>query len=225
MTTVLTLKTNALNVLQDTSQLNYADVEVWYYLNEGLRFLSIELAKINSRIANKNASPVFSINEYSKDLSTLTPTVTDLLSLVTNENGYQKVFNVTNSYALMKKAEESDIDDWQIETNANADTPSQFYLRGNTLYIHPRAKVSTTIKFYYHPLQAITSDSDTVPWDGLFDNALERFILANCRLRSEQFNYTKIDGSLFNGLKDQAFDILYMRDPLEMGFSPGVGMN
>lgn len=244
---VSTSKTNILQILQDPLQTNYSDAELWYYFNEGIRFLSIELAKANSRLANKVvetaydptiyyadfSSPQFILSESSDILLAegagdiglaLNFAILDFLSFVTDDNAKEKVFNVTNNYSLMKKASENYIDRWENETNANVGTPDHFYLRGNLLYIHPRPSVLTTVKFYYHPLWTITDDNSTIPWNGLFDNALERFVIANCRQRSEQFSYTQLDAGLFNSLKDQAFDIIYMREPPQWGFADGLGM-
>lgn len=247
MSLVSTSKASILNIIQDTSQINYVDAEIWYYFNEGIRFLSMELAKINSLFANNVVQAIFAPPVYYIDFSsaqfittegsdiieaegggdiglTTNSPITDFLSFVTDDRGREKVFNATNNYSLMRRVSENCIDRWENETTANMGTPDHFYLRGNVLYVHPRPSVTTVVKFYYHPLNVITNDSSTIPWNGLFDNALERFVIASCRQRSEQFNYTQIDAGLFNTLKDQAFDIIWMRQPMQFGFAEGEGM-
>jgi hypothetical protein len=230
MTTVGTSKTNVQRILLETDSLgnivqsNYWDNEIWQYYNEALKTISIELMRWNSKLDVQNSTITFSANAY-EDTTSLAALTIPFLSFALDEKSEPKVFNTTQTdYPRMNKAEESAIDTWENETNANVGIPSKFYLRGLNLYIHPRAKVSTTIKFYYNPLRKITNDSSTMPWDDLFNGAIENFVVARCRMRAELTGYSpQLDITLYDNLRKAAWDILFQREKFNLNFDDGCG--
>jgi hypothetical protein len=226
MATVLTLKTNILRTLLDPTQNNYLDAEIWAEMNKGLETISKELAKWNSKVDLQNTTLTFSALAYS-DTSSVAALNPAFLSLAQNEKGEQKIFNVTQTgKPRLTMAQESDIDDWESETDSDDGVPNEYYFRGLNIYIHPRPTVQTQIKFYYNPLRTITNDSSTMPWGSLFDSALEQFVIAKCRMRTELMAYNpQLDISITENLRRMSWDILFQREGMTMNFATGVGWN
>lgn len=229
MATVATSKGRVQRVLLEVdstgtiSQQNYFDNELWDYYNKAIESLSKEFAKINSKLDLQNTTLAFTALTYS-DLTSLAALSPGFLSIAKNDKGEDRVFNVTNSYARMSKADESDIDGWESEDDSDDGTPGEFYLRGLNFYIHPRPTVNTSVKIYYNPLRTITNDSSTMPWNSLFDSAIERFVIAMCRMRSELIGYNpSLDIGIYDNLRKDAMDIIYQREGLEFNFAPGFG--
>jgi hypothetical protein len=226
MATVGTLKTNILRTLLDPTQDNYADAEIWAELNKGLETISKELAKWNSKLDLQNTTLTFTALTYS-DTSSIAALSPGFLTLAQNEEGEQKIFNITQTgKPRMTMAKESDIDSWENEDDSDDGIPDQYYFRGLNIYIHPRPTVQTQVKFYYNPLRAITNDSSTMPWGSLFDSSLEQFVIAKCRMRTELMAYNpQLDISITENLRRMAWDILFQREGMAMNFAPGVGWN
>jgi hypothetical protein len=214
-----TSKTNILYQLSDISQNNYVDAEIWIQFNKALSFISKELAKMDSKLAIANATAVISASGNYASLNS------SFLAFAVNEKGQHKVFNQTNGYSQMTQAKESDVDLWEQETSADTGTPDEFYLRGLTLYIHPWALVDTTVKYYYHPIKSIVNDASAMPWDGIFNDAIEHFVILALRMRDERLNMVQLDSFLFDVLKKDVMDILYKREGFGMNFAPGAGWN
>lgn len=230
MATVATLKAKIQRVLLETtssgtiSQTNYFDNELWDYFNKALEAISIELAKFNSRIDIQNTTLTFTALSYS-DTTSIAALSPAFLSIALNDKSEPRIFNITASgKPRITRADEGDIDDWEDETDADDGTPEEYYLRGLNIYIHPRPTVQTQVKIYYNPLRTITNDSSTMPWASLFDSAIERFVIANCRMRSELTGYNpQLDMQITETLRQAAWDIIHQREGFDMNFSPGCG--
>lgn len=230
MSTVSTLKARIQRVLLETDstgaivQTNYFDNELWDYFNKAIEILSIELAKLHSRLDIQNTTITFAAAAYSDttSISALSPA---FLSLARNEKGQDRIFNITASgKPLMVQADESSVDDWEDETASDDGTPTKYYMRGNSLYIHPRPNVETQIKLYYNPLRTITNDSSTVPWNGLFDSAIEFYVITRCRMRSELMNYNPaLDMSMTEQMRKMTWDIIFQREGFKMRWGSGFG--
>jgi hypothetical protein len=219
MATVGTLKTNILYKLSDIDQNNYVDAEIWMHFNKALGFISRELSKMDAKVGVANTTLTISASGNSATLNSA------FLNFAINQKGQPKVFNATNGYSQMSRALESDIDYWEQEDSSDTGTPDQFYLRGLTFYVHPWALVETTIKYYYHPIKSVVNDGSTMPWDGLFDDAVEQFVVLAFRMRDERLNLVQLDSFLFDMLKKEIIDIIYKREGIEFNMAPGVGWN
>jgi len=219
MATVGTLKTRVLYDLSDISQNNYVDAEIWIQFNKGLNFISKELAKFDSKVGVDNTTLTIAASGNSASLNAA------FLNFVVNEKSEPKVFNATNDYSQMTQAKESDVDLWEQEDSTDTGTPSEFYLRGLTFYVHPWADVETTVKYHYHPIKTITNDASTMPWDGLFDEAVAHFVVLALRTRDERLNMVQMDSFLFDVLKRDVMDILFKREGFTMNFADGAGWN
>jgi hypothetical protein len=219
MATVGTSITKILNVLQDQNKTNYQVPELSQYFNLAISYLSKELAKWGSRIGVSNSTLVYGVGIYSLALPS------DFLALSTNENGEHRVFNATNGYARLGRGQPSDLDDWESETAANTGTPSTFVIDGVNMVIHPRAKVSTTVKFYYHPLKTIVDDSSTMPWSDWFNDPIEQFVTRQCRLRSEMTGMFQIDMMDYERLSVACKALLMLRENNlpSIGFASNFG--
>ena len=230
MSTVATSKANIQRILLETdssgniSQQNYFDNELWQYFNEGMRAISIELMKWNSKLDLQNTTLTYAINAFA-DTTSLAALAIPFLSVALDEKSRPKVFNATESaYPRMTRASESDIDSWESEDNSDSGTPDQFYLRGLNFYIHPRAKVETNVKIYYNPLRQIVNDASTMPWNDLFNNALEIYVVSRCRMRSELAGYNpQLDMVITENLRKSAWDVVYQREGFRMNFDEGCG--
>lgn len=219
MATVGTLKTNILYALSDIGQNNYVDAEIWMNFKKGLRFISNELAKVDSKMGITETTITIDINTNSEALPT------DFLAFANNEKGEPKVLNQTNDYSRMTPANESAVDSWARETSADVGTPSEYYLRGLTFYCHPYTKEETDVRYWYHPIKTITNDSTDMPWDDIFDEAIEQFVILSLRMRDERMNTVQLDSFLFDALKRDVMDILYRRDGIRMTPAVGFGWN
>jgi hypothetical protein len=219
MATVGTLKTRVLYDLSDISQHNYVDAEIWIQFNKGLNFVSKELSKFDSKVGVTDTTLTIAASGNSTSLNAA------FLNFAVNEKSEPKVFNVTAGYPRMTQAKESDIDYWEQQTSVDTGTPSEFYLRGLTFYVHPWALIETTIKYYYHPIKTIVNDASTMPWDGLFDEAIAQFVVMALRMRDERLNMTQLDSFLFDVLKKDVMDILFKREGFTMNMAPGAGWN
>jgi hypothetical protein len=217
MSTVGTLKTNILYSLSDISQNNYVDAEIWILFNKALSFISKELAKQDAKMGITNTTATIAASGNSASLNS------SFLAFAINENGEEKIFNATNDYARLTRALESDVDSWEKEDSTDTGKPDAYYLRGLTLYVHPWALVETTIKYHYHPLKTIVNDASTMPWDSIFDEAVEQFVLLALRTRDERLNMVQFDSFLFDALKKDVLNILYKREGFSMKIAPGFG--
>ena len=218
MATVGTLINNIRRVLQDESDTNYEDAELYQYFNDGIDYLSKELARWNSRIAVTTTTLSYAEHAYYASLPS------DFLSLASNEEGDPRIFNASNNYERLHRVEQSDMDDWESEDNDDDGTVEQFIVYGSYLYVHPRASAATTVKIYYHPLSSITDDSSTMPWSGWFDKPVEAFVMRQCRTRSEMHEYSGADIADYERLKAAAWDILMLRENNTPTMRPSVGM-
>lgn len=217
MATFATLRTNLLYDLKDTSQGNYVDAELLVYANRGLRYLSKELARLNAGIAATGTSITYGTGTVSKNLPS------GFIKFFNNDEGKARIFNQTEDDMQMGLADPQEVDDWESETAADTGVPDEFYVRGNDLYVHPRGDAKYDIKYYYFPTAAISTTADTVPWNGQFDDALERYIVAKCRSRSEQTGYRDEDRAEFEILKAAAYEAVFGRDGYEMNFDDSWG--
>jgi hypothetical protein len=187
------------------------------YANRGLRYLSKELARINAGIAVTATSITYGTGTTYKSLPT------GFIKFSDNDEGKARVFNQTEDDVRMDKADPQEVDDWESETAADTGAPSKFYLTGNSLYVHPRGNKKYDIKYYYFPTQSIATASDTIPWNGQFDDALERYVVAKCRSRSEMKGYQTEDRAEFEILRAAACEVVYGRDGYEMNFDDNWG--
>lgn len=217
MALISTSINRVLTVLQDTSKLNFQVPELAQYFNLALGYLSRELAKWNARIGVSNTTLTYTAGVYSQALPS------DFLALATNEEGDKRIFNATNSYARLAEGFPSDLDDWEVETAANTGVVDTFVIDTVNLIVHPRPKASTTIKFYYHPLQSIVDDSSTMPWGGWFTDAIEQFVLRQCHLRTEMGAWFQVNQGDYNHLSQVARDILYQRENTKIRMIPRIG--
>jgi hypothetical protein len=206
MATVSDSITRIRRVLQDTDNTNYEDNEISQYFNDAVKYLSRELGKWNSRIGISNTTLSYAEHEYSASLPS------DFLTLAMTEGGLPRVFNASNNYDRLTMVEPDKMDDWENEDNDDDGTVTEFIITGTTMIVHPRAKAATTIKIYYHPLSSITDSSTTMPWSSWFDEPIEAFVIRQCRMRSEMFNYSGADISDYERLKSHTWDILMMRE-------------
>jgi len=206
MASVSTSITRIRRVLQDESDTNYNDNELYQYFNDAIDYLSKELARWNSRIGVSNTTLSYAEHAYSASLPS------DFLTLAMTEGGLPRVFNASNNYDRLNMVEPDKMDDWENEDNDDDGTVEEFIITGATMIVHPRAKAATTIKIYYHPLETITDDSSTMPWSSWFDKPIEAFVIRQCRMRSEMFSYSGADVADYERLKSACWDILMMRE-------------
>jgi hypothetical protein len=212
MATVSTLKSNILNgELQDADQTNYTDTELWNYFNQALDYLSKELAKFRVSIAQQNTTLTYATGDYAENLPA------GFLELDFSDDGSPRVFNTTDADSVRQMGQaDQDSQDWyEAETASDTGTPDCFYFRGNQLLIHPRPDVSTTVKIYYYKTETITNDSSTVPWNGVFDRAIEQFVMLKCRARSEQVHFLQYEDRAWDVLKNAARAVCRRRDNRE----------
>ncbi len=218
MSTVSTLINNIRRTLQDESDTNYADAELYQYFNDAIDYLSKELARWNSRIAVTTTNLSYAEHAYYASLPA------GFLALASNEEGYPRVFNASNNYERLTQVQQSDMDDWENEDNDDDGTVEQFFIYGALMYVHPRASAATTIKIYYHPLSSITDDSSTMPWSGWFDKPVEAFVTRQCRARSEMHEYSGADIADYERLKAAAWDILMLRESNNITMRPSTSI-
>ena len=209
--------TKVLAVLQDPNKTNFQVPELSQYFNTAVGYLSRELAKINAAIGIINDTLVYGVGIFSATLPA------NFLALATNEKGEERVFNASNSYARVGRSDRSEMDDWESETAADTGVVDSFVIDGLNMIVHPRPKVSTTLKIYYHPLQTIVDDSSTMPWSGWFTDAIEQFVLRQCHLRAEQGSFFQIDQADYSNLATVAKNLLIQRERNPVGFRPRVG--
>ncbi len=203
--------------LQDPDQTNYGNDELNGYFNEALDYLSRELGKFKHKIAQRNMTLIYTAGVYAADLPT------NFLELDHNDLGKPRVFNVTNDDAQMRQAFEYEVDGYEYETVSDDGTPSIFYFRGNQLLIHPRPYVETQVKIYYFKIEAITDGDSTIPWNGIFDRAIEQFVILKCRARSEQFNFIQLDDRAWEVLRMAAHDVCFRRGRFQINPTQGMG--
>lgn len=218
MTTVGTLKTQILRgPLQDASQTNYSDNELWDYFNKAISFLSKELARLGFNIGLEEETLTYTAGTYYMALPS------GFLRMAVNDEGFERVYNQTDNHHLMYMAEEAEIDSWADESASDDGTPSKFYFRGNYLYIHPRPDVSTTVKFLCFKKQTITNDDSTIPWNGLFDELIEQFVVNACRWRSQMVGFRQMDQFDYQMLRNEVYGILAGRGYFKMKPPSGAG--
>lgn len=218
MATVNDSINNIRRVLVDESDTNYQDTELYQYFNDAIAYLSQELARWNSRIGLTNTTLSYAQYAYYAFLPS------DFLALAMNEEGLPRVFNASDSYNRLSLVGPDSMDDWENEDNDDNGTVSEFILSGALMHVHPRASAATTIKIYYHPLETITDTSSTMPWSSWFDRAIEAFVIRQCRLRSEMFNYSGADVADYERLKAVAWDILQLRENNYPRLKPSAGV-
>lgn len=216
MTTFATLATQILRgPLQDPDQLNYSTSELIDYYNLALDFLSRELSRYRFREAQYNTTLTYAAGDYSKSLPS------SFLTFDVNEHGDPRIFNVTNNSAQMIQARDYDIDTWENESASDTGTPGKFYIIGSNLLVHPRPDVSTQVKLYYYKLESISLASETVPWNSVFDKAINQFVVLKCHIRSEMGGIISTDASEFDVLRKAASDILFQRYKFRINPSQG----
>ena len=210
-----TLKTNMLYELHDTSQKDYVDAELLVYGNTAVSYLSRKLAAMDAKIAESATSVTYGTGTVSKALPD------NFIKMAANKYGKHRVFNLTNGTSPMGKADEDAIDGWEAETSANSGAPTEWYIRGNRLYVHPRGDKKYDIKYYHYVKQVISSTGGPVPWDGQFDEAIEKFVISKCRDRSENVGAAQRDGMEYAELDRAAMETVFGRDGFEIGFDDG----
>jgi hypothetical protein len=218
MSTVATSIGKVRKVLVDESDTNYLDAELYQYYNDAIGYLSRELAKWNSRIGIDTTTLSYSEHAYSAALPST------FLAMATTEGGLPRVFNASNSYERLTLVEPDAMDDWESEDNDDDGTVSEFIIDGLNMIVHPRADAATTIKIYYHPLESITDDTSTMPWGDFFNEPIEQFVIRQCRMRSELFQYAGPDVSDYERLKSMAWDILIMRESNWLKIKPSTSV-
>lgn len=217
MSTVGTSKTKVLYELSDIDQNNYVDAEIWIQYNKALSFISKELANLDLKMGVTNTTATIAASGNSASLNSA------FIAFANNEKGNPKIFNSTENYLQMTQAKESEVDEWETETSADTGVPDKFYLRGLTLYVHPWALVETTIKYHYHPMKSITNDNSTMPWDDIFNDAIEHYIVLALRMRDERLNMVQLDSFLFDVLKKDVLNIIFKREGFTMNIASGFG--
>jgi hypothetical protein len=207
--TVLAVKTKILTTIQDTAQDNFVDAEIWQYMNECLAEIGQDLANLGARIALKTDETI--------TLAATGYTVTlpdDFWAPV-------KIFRSDAGGATFttNKLSFTDYSDsWEAESAADVGTPSHYYFIGTTMYVHPRADDAYMLKLYYYPKQAITADTDTLPWGGLFDEAIQWYTIAKCYQRDEINQAWQLAEAKYQGFKETGMGAVLQRDDFEIGF-------
>ena len=214
-TSFKTTRANVLFELHDTAGNDYSANELYAYGNKALSYLSRKLASMDAKIAELATSVTYGTGTVSKDLPD------NFIKMSTTKYGQPRIFNLTNGTMSMSRADDEDIDDWESETAVDNGTPNQFYIRANKLYLHPRPKIKSDIKYYHFTKQIVSSTGGAVPWNGQFDEAIESFIISKCRNRSENVGAAQSDGAEFTELDRAAFETVFGRDGFEMGFEDG----
>lgn len=183
-----------------------------------ISYLSRELAKWGNRVGITNTTLTYNVGEFSQALPS------GFLSLATNEKGKPRVFNASNSYNRLDRADPSDLDDWESETAVDVGTVTAFILDGLNMIVHPRAEASTDIKLYYHPLLSIVDDSSTMPWGDFFSDPIEQFVLRMCHLRSEMGAFMQVDVADYERLASQCKALLMQRENVFPQMTPADGV-
>jgi hypothetical protein len=63
-----------------------------------------------------------------------------------------------------------------------------------------------------------------MPWGDFFNEPIEQFVIRQCRMRAEMFNYAGPDVSDYERLKSMAWDILIMRESNWLKIKPSTSV-
>ena len=219
MATAQTLLTNLMRRIVDTDRNIFDDDdELILYFNDYLREISLEIARWRHKDFGKK----------SPTLALTAPThygalASDFWTIAVNDRKGPRVFNVTDNYNRMVMAAEADIDSWEDEGSSDTGTPTQFYIVGTNLYVHSRPAADTTIKYYYFPLEQITQLTDTIPWNGFFDKAIEMGMMVRLRERQEQVALIQKALYDYDQAKSEAMRRIYGMRGMDVRPAPGHG--
>jgi hypothetical protein len=206
-------------LVQDIGSLkNYSDAELYVYFNRAIEFLSKELALKGKTFGVTEATQNLTAGSYEITLPS------DFLALATDDEGHKRVFvkeytDVSYNFTVsrLEEASVADMDDWLDDmTTSDRGAPTSFIQYGEKFYVHPVADTPIlsiyVIIYYYHPLKSIIDSSSLMPWSGMFDHAIESFVVRCCHQRSEMGGAINLDQMDFNVLRNAANDILNVRD-------------
>ena len=202
MATVGTIKSKILRKLQDTDQNNYGDGELFDFFNEVLDDISEELAKLRARIGR--ASTTISISSGTNSGSLPTGFLSAEHVLINGED------------TQLDPVSDAQIVDYEDDTSTGE--PARYWFEGGTIYVNPIADAAYTLKLVYYPKKSITQDSDTLPWEGLFDTAIYWGVLAACYFRSEMFPMFQVAESKLETFKANAISRILKTDNYQVGF-------
>lgn len=211
MGTAAAVKTKILATLQDEAQDNYEDPEILQYLNECLQELSQELANLQARIAlSSDATLTLSATEYTLTL----PSDFWVLDKIFRSEAGGSAFTTHRLY----RATRDEVDRWEDEDSGDTGTPNRYYSIGTTMYVHPRANGAYKFKLYYYPLQSIVTDTESLPWRGMFDEAVRWYVVARCYQRDELYQAWQLAEARYNSHKETALAAVLQGDDFEVGF-------
>lgn len=179
MATFATIETQALRSFSPraTDKVNFGDDELLVYANAFLREVSEGLADIHARLARTTASLSFAT------AATTAAMPTDFLAMETVfKNGTSTKLNMASN---------DEIDNYEGSTASGI--PFKWYALGGTFYVYPKPNASFTVKVVYYPLKSIAAITDQIPWSGVFDLALQLYLLKRMRLRAEMFSFAQAD--------------------------------
>lgn len=212
MATVGTVKTKILVTLQDVNQDNYTDAEVWQYINEALQEIGQELANLQARIALKSdATLTLAATEYTLTL----PDDFWVMDKIFRSDADGSTFTTNQLY----RADPYEPDQWEDETSSDVGTPDRYYQISTTMYVHPRCNGAYKFKLYYFPKQSIAADADSLPWRGMFDEAIRWFAVSKCYLRDELFQPWQLAEASYRKNKEIAVAAVLQGDDFEIGFN------
>jgi hypothetical protein len=183
MASMDTLKIRALRMIGPAAvdQLNYGDDELLVYYNEGLDLISKQLADEKSNYGVSSATSAYALGD-------------NVEALPTDFIAEQRVL-IDGDDTLLTRAAQFQINDWEDSTTRG--TPAYYYIMSGNLYLAPIPSVATTIKVYYWPLRSATATTDTVPWNGMFDEPLVWHMVRRMHQRSEMFGFASRDEAEF----------------------------
>lgn len=207
MATVATIKAQVLRRLQDTDQNNYGDSELWDYFNLVLGMISRDLADYRARISRTSGTVPIASGTNSGTLPT------GFLS-------EQHVLINGEDEPLARVSDDQIID---YEDDTSTGKPARYWFNGGSIYVNPIADAAYTLKIEYYPTESISADTDSVPWQGLFDDAVYWGVLAECYMRSELFPLMQAAEARRKDAASLALGKVIQRDDYGIDISQGYG--
>lgn len=207
MSLVSDITAKVLRKLQDPSQDNYENDELLDYVNDCLGGLSRELANRRARLAREEdtTSFVYASGAENADLPD------DFLLM--------EVVFINGEATQLKQATAAQIRSW--EADASSGKPSHWWLKNNKLYVRPIPDQPYTLKGVYYPVQSVEASTDTMPWAGLFDDAIKWAVLAECYDRSELYPSSARAERRYEAAREEVLWRVDQREPMEIGMDIG----
>lgn len=127
-------------------------------INKAIRLVGQRLVALQSDIISTEFSLSFLADEQSKALPT------DFWGM------HQPPYDTTKSYHLVPLPNHQT--EVQLALSGSSD-PMYYKVRGTTLYVYATPGSATTFKgYYYQRPTTLTKPTDTLPWNGIFDNVI-----------------------------------------------------